>query len=995
MRIRRHGPHRQNTQGFSLVEMLIALTVLSIVIAAVSALMVNAMLSRHASANRFESLQASRLALDMLAEDLRAAGYGTDQSDPTDLQPAIAYADSLQIILCENIQPYPDDPANPVAPYAFDPAYTPRPRPLVASSWTPSRRFVGGAEMVHWTLDLNGDGIVDPDDRLTTEGADARRSRNPYDYTLVRRVYGASTSTGPGDNGGATEPAALVLKPGGTIAPLFNIYLRGRSTPWNWSYGPVPRDSLPHVDRVDVNITAWSSKPDARGRYSTTLLQTSVNSFRNAPEPGNNTYRVDGYVYADVNRDGVQSVSESGLSGAAVRLGSGRVIYSSSSGYYAFRVPAGTYPLRHTPPTGYGKFGTDSVVVTVGPATSFSFGDTARTGGNITARAWDDADSDGVWDAGEAGLAGVTVTVTPGSLSGTTDSNGLFVQFVAPGVFSVTVTAPAGRASSTTNPVSITMSDGGAETATVGLRPSTTGTLSGTVYADSDRNGSLGGGESGLSGVLVWVSTDGYTSIASGVTDASGNFAIPVTANVSGMPYWVSITTPTGYTSTSAATFTGVTVAAGATSPNLNFGVAPWNTKSITISAGLPVFLEAGDMVEGDASGISPPTRRDVDLLIGVEAGNGREDIYTYSNTWSGSGDPFGSAQTYTDDLDTKLTYIKAAVLDTIENQSTLNSSRPDLILGFHRATGQTYNLGVIPSWGGNADFPIKQDAVMYTSVDVGAVQALVTLDTHGSTRPDVIIGTSATTNVGNIEVWENQSSGNSVALTRRTTQVFNGNGFNLIGEVQAMALADVNGDGLKDVVVATRKGTYNSELLIFQFTGKSGTYRLSSQQVIALASDVPTSLAITDLDSDGKPDIVVGTQNGSYTGRVLTYRNAYTTSPWTFTLRQAVSVNGWVRALAVGDFSGTTSSGELLVGYQTNGSYGGGLSMYPLASGYLTAAQSPVSGVSNVVADIAQGDFNFARINGTNTPSSGWLNDFAILIQTSASAGRFVVSWR
>ncbi len=967
-------PRSSAPRGFSLVEMLIALTVLSIVIAAVSALMVNAMLSRYASANRFESLQASRLALDMLAEDLRAAGYGADQSIPNDAQPAIAYADSMQIVLCENLQPYPDDPASHTAPFAYDPASNPRPRPLVASAWTPARQYSGGAELVHWTLDLNGDGSVGPDDRLTPEGADARRSRNPNDYTLVRRVYGELTGTSPGDNGGVTEPAALVLRPGGPVLPLFNIYLRGRSAPWNWSLGPVPRDSLPFVDRVDVNITAWSSRPDSRNRYSTTQLQTSVSSFRNAPEAGNNTYRIDGYVYADANRDGVKSGSEPGLSGATVRLGAGRVTYTSPTGYYAFRVPVGTYPLRHTAPSGYGPFGRDSVALTLGPASSFSFGDTARTGGNITVTTWDDADSDGIHDAGETGLSAITVAIAPGGLGGSTDASGSLVQFVAPGTFSVSVAAPSGRVVSTANPVSVAMTNGGTQSASFGLRSATTGTLTGKVYLDADRNGVRSVSESGLSGVSVWVTTDGYTALASGSTDASGNFSITVSANSTGAAYLVVVTTPSGYTSTSAASYSGVRVLPAATTSGLDFGVAAWNTKSVNITAGLPVFIEAVDMVEGDANTITPPTRRDIDLLLGVEAGNGLADIHTYSNIWSGSGDPFLGSQTYTDDVDSKLRSIAAAKLDTIDLRTTLNSSRPDLVLAFRKDAGQDFNLAIIPSWGSNADFPDKQDAVMYKTLDAGYAQAVVTLDTYGNARPDVVVGTRSAAGAGSIEIWENTSAGSSVALTRRETYTTPGNGFTQrLGEVQDMVLADMDGDGLRDLVVAVRTGTYKGEVLVFRFTGKSGTSRLSAMTTLALATDVPTSLAINDVDGDGKPDLVVGTQDGAYSGKLWVYRNAYATRAWSFTLRQTIAAPGWVRCLASGDFSGSSTSAEILVGYQSNGSYGGGLSMYPMVSGYLSSTpQTPVAGVTNVVTDIAQGDFNYARINGANTPASG-----------------------
>ena len=187
-------PATRRTRGFSMVELMITLTVLAVVMIALSTVMYTAARSKAATANRIESSQGGRVALDLLARDLRSAGYGAD-NDYSTPQPPIAYIDSTQVLINENMLPYPDTTGNgPSAPLALNPAGTSLPRPLVASTWTPPIRYRTGAETIRWTLDLNNDGAINGGDLSTAAGADAQRTANPNDFVLAREVWGDSTA---------------------------------------------------------------------------------------------------------------------------------------------------------------------------------------------------------------------------------------------------------------------------------------------------------------------------------------------------------------------------------------------------------------------------------------------------------------------------------------------------------------------------------------------------------------------------------------------------------------------------------------------------------------------------------------------------------------------------------------------------------------------------------------------------------------------------------
>src|SRR4249920_1315878 len=108
-------PGHAKSAGFTLVELMVTLVIFALVAVAVTVVLQNSAKSKHKTTMRIESEMAARAALDLMARDIRTAGYGADR-DAITPQPAIAYVDSQEIILSQNQYPYPDDTAGPVAP---------------------------------------------------------------------------------------------------------------------------------------------------------------------------------------------------------------------------------------------------------------------------------------------------------------------------------------------------------------------------------------------------------------------------------------------------------------------------------------------------------------------------------------------------------------------------------------------------------------------------------------------------------------------------------------------------------------------------------------------------------------------------------------------------------------------------------------------------------------------------------------------------------------
>src|SRR5688572_6880085 len=96
-------------RGFTLVELMITLTVLAVVMIVLMTVLQAAQRSKTQTSNQIEASQAARAAMDLMTRDLRSAGYGADLYWLAAPQPAIAYIDSLQVLINANLQPFPDD----------------------------------------------------------------------------------------------------------------------------------------------------------------------------------------------------------------------------------------------------------------------------------------------------------------------------------------------------------------------------------------------------------------------------------------------------------------------------------------------------------------------------------------------------------------------------------------------------------------------------------------------------------------------------------------------------------------------------------------------------------------------------------------------------------------------------------------------------------------------------------------------------------------------
>ena len=307
------------------------------------------------------------------------------------------------------------------------------------------------------------------------------------------------------------------------------------------------------------------------------------------------------FVWNDLDGNGVQNAGEPGISGVTVTLtgttGTGASVTLTTTtngvGEYLFsNLVPGTYKLTFTTPGGYTTTGQDlggddTKDSDVNPSTGMTINEVLTSGeNNLTYDAgyyqpasignfvWNDINANGIQDAGEAGIAGVTVTLTGTTGAGTsvtltTTTNGvgeyLFANLV-PGTYKLTFTTPGGY---TTTGQDL----GGDDTKDSDVNPSTGMTINEVlvsgetnltydagyfqstsignfVWNDLDGNGIQNAGEPGIPGVTVTLTgtTGGGASVT--LTTTTNGIGEYLFSNLQPGTYKLTFTTPAGYTTT-------------------------------------------------------------------------------------------------------------------------------------------------------------------------------------------------------------------------------------------------------------------------------------------------------------------------------------------------------------------------------------------------------------------------------------------------------------
>ncbi len=296
-------------------------------------------------------------------------------------------------------------------------------------------------------------------------------------------------------------------------------------------------------------------------------------------------------VWEDSNANGVQDNGETGLGNVTVKLYDCTTnlqiatTTTDANGNYSFSgLMPGVYHVEFVAPNGYvysaqdvtaEALGTDSDANSAGITACYTVnsGDVITTvdaglyqQAHLGDRIWEDTNANGQQDAGENGIANVTVQLKDvgGNIIATTstDANGLYGFDVLPGTYSVLVTAPAGyvvTAQNSGNDASDSDINGSGQTGSYTLGSGQTdlsvdgglyrtAELGDRVWLDSNGNGQQDIGESGVANVTVNLKDANGNIVGTQSTDANGNYLF---TNLTPGTYSVAFVAPAGYIFTS------------------------------------------------------------------------------------------------------------------------------------------------------------------------------------------------------------------------------------------------------------------------------------------------------------------------------------------------------------------------------------------------------------------------------------------------------------
>ena len=150
----------------------------------------------------------------------------------------------------------------------------------------------------------------------------------------------------------------------------------------------------------------------------------------------------------------------------------------------------------------------------------------------------------------------------------------------------------------------------------------------------------------------------------------------------------------------------------------------------------------------------------------------------------------------------------------------------------------------------------------------------------------------------GTVSVFRNTSSPGNVSLAGRIEMITG------IG-AYSVAIGDVDGDGKPDLAVVN---LFSSTLALFRNLSNPGNLAFSARTDLVTGPDYPFSVCIMDLDGDGKADLVISNRNLTKptpaSVACTIFRNG--SSPGTFAFGSAQNIGtGDVSGLAIGDLNG------------------------------------------------------------------------------------------
>ena len=169
--------------------------------------------------------------------------------------------------------------------------------------------------------------------------------------------------------------------------------------------------------------------------------------------------------------------------------------------------------------------------------------------------------------------------------------------------------------------------------------------------------------------------------------------------------------------------------------------------------------------------------------------------------------------------------------------------------------------------------------------------------DLDGDGRPDLVV---ISVNDGNIWIYRNISTNGPLSAASFAAPVI----LSMGGNPDSVALADLNGDGRLDLVVADN---LNNHVSVFQNLTTPGVITTNSfaARVDFPVGQQPASVAVMDLNGDGRPDIVTANQSDSTISILQNIGTGGGITTSSFAVHLDIAAGAGTAGVAIGDLDG------------------------------------------------------------------------------------------
>lgn len=185
-----------------------------------------------------------------------------------------------------------------------------------------------------------------------------------------------------------------------------------------------------------------------------------------------------------------------------------------------------------------------------------------------------------------------------------------------------------------------------------------------------------------------------------------------------------------------------------------------------------------------------------------------------------------------------------------------------------------------------------------------GTSKNIIAEDLDGDGKPDLI---STNASIQQIDLFQNTSTSSALTMTPVTAL-----GYGFFGGYTAAGIGDIDGDGKPDIAV----GNPSSNVLsIFRNNSMPGIISFNLNQDFAL-SWVPSALSVADIDQDGKPDVILGYTN---TNNLSIFKNVSSPDSIAFSAMQNFTVDAPVTQISATDLDNDGKADIVVINHSSN----------------------------------------------------------------------------